>query len=345
MIFTTKIRKTNIFKVVSVRKGASVYDAYVGFLRQGDTVTGDVTFSSMPNRNIWMRLTAGPYRGYWIALVDANGKVFVESVPENPALPPVERRFAFVEHYINSKLWNYKNYMDAHGFFGLGDPSVYQWISTKTTKVVYMHKQLQELVHSFNVMAAMGSGMTPFDVIKVWKNLTAWNRAFNNKKGTRQGFADYIQGENLGASQGIGAQPVLITGSMLSLLDNPYKKYGVWCQDFEIADVFDPMTYLMTWKKDWWVIPAATNSYRAYIDKNGNYIVDKSGKNEVVGPFPAMWGGRSSFWMYMGWGTRRGTTYADGLRYLDYVPEKPLWPYLNIPKVAPSEYESFWDMR
>lgn len=351
MIFKTRIKKSNFFTIVSVRKNRGVtfvagpLGDWLGFLPQGTEVTGEVSFSAVPDRDIWMRLTEGPWRGYWIALVDAKGKVFVENVPVDPALPPVESRYAFVEHHINSKYWGYKNYMDAHGFVGQGDPSVYQWISTPSTKVVYMTKAMQDLVHGFNVQAAQGSGMTPLELKNVWKNLTAWNRALNNKKGTKQGFADYVQGINTSAKQGIGAQPVLITGSMLKLIRSPYKKYGVWCQDFEIADMTKESSYFLSWYRDWHLIPAVTNSYRAIVDANGKYVVDKNGRKEIVGPFPIMMGGRSTFWLYMGYGTNVGTTYADGLRYLDYVPTAPLWPYLNIPKVAPSSYESLWDMR
>lgn len=349
--FSTTIKRSLFFIAVSVRKTRGVEGDYVGAITQGTRVTGEISFNpNTPGRDVWMRLTAGKWAGYWIALVDIKGKIFADPLPVDPNIPPVEDRYAFVEHGVNSKYMGYKNYMDWRGFHGSGDPSVYQWIATKTTKVIYMTRQIQELVFSFNVASAEGT-MTMDELKKAWANLTAWNKALNNKKGTKQGFADYIRGVNLNAKQGLGAQNVIITGSTIKLFDNPYKKYGGWCQDFELADVLDPMTLLYTWKTHWHLIPAVTNSYRAIIDKNpasptfGQWIPDKNGRGEIIGPFPKMRGDRSSFWLYMGLGTNRGTMYADALRYLDYVPSRPLWPYLNAPPRNIGDYESFWDMR
>lgn len=348
MITITKIKKSLAFAFVVVRKGRGVeYPWASGYsvLPQGTEVTGEVYFSNTtPGRDIWMRLTVGKWAGLWICLVDLKGKVFVDQVPVDPNLPPVESRFAFVQHYSQSKLWGFKNYMDAHNFTGPGDPSVYQWIATQTTKVVYMPRRLQELVFSFTVAAAEGT-MSLNELKIAWKNLTAWNKALNNKKGIKQGYADYILGENLDAKQGLGAQNVLITGSTIKLFDGQYKKYGVWCQDFEIADVLNPDIFTYSWKTHWHLIPAATNSYRASMDENGALFIDPKGKKEIIGPFPKMRGERSVFWFYMGLGTNRATTYADGLQYLDYVPSRPLYPYLQTPPRYIGDYESFWDMR
>lgn len=343
MFFSTKIKLPRGSSHVTVRKNMGVFpNDYISQLPNGEKISGEVFFSE---NWIWMKL--GNER--WIALRDGKGKVFAEDLPDDPNAPKPPKRFAFVQHCFQSKKADYKNYMDWRGFRGMGDPSCYQWINTKTTKSIQLNRYMQELIHGFNVTSAQGT-MTEAELKNDWKNLTAWNKAFTNKGNNRNyddpKFADYILGIGENLRQGITTCPVVPTGATIELVGNPYRKYGVMCQDFKVLDMLDKDSYQITWKTHWQYVVAATNSVRAEYDNQGILKPNAQGKKEIIDPFPKMEGNRTTFWLLMGLGTTVQTTYADGLLYLDYEPTRPLYPYYPYRNRNIGSYENdFWDTR
>lgn len=342
MYFSTKIKLPKGSSHVTIRKSMGVFpNDYISQLLDGEAISGEVFFSE---NWIWMKLS----EGRWIALRDGKGKVFVENLPNNPDAPTPPRKFAFVQHCSQSKLAAYKNYMDWRGFRGVGDPSCYQWISTRTTKPISLTREMQELIYSFNVESSQNT-MSENELKNNWRNLTAWNKAYtnkgNNKNDDHPTHADYILNIGTNLRQGIVAQPVLPTGATIELVGDPYKKYGVMCQDFKVLDMLNPNSYNATWHTHWQYVVAATNSVRAEYDNAGNLKPNINGKRELIDPFPKMRGDRTTFWLLMGLGTNIQTTYADGLLYLDFEPERPLYPYTYRDRNIGDFENNFWDTR
>lgn len=239
-----------------------------------------------------------------------DGKRFV---PEQPI-------FARVRHCSQSPYTGLKRYMTWRGFVegtGRGDPSVFKYINR--SELVYLTKPLQEWIFGLIREASEGT-MTEEELRLSWKNLTAWNKAFTNKKGREQGYADYILHVNEGARRGLGCEGVIATGATVLLKGDPYwgRENGgpMEYQDFEVLDVLDPATLKTTWATHWWVIMAATNS------------VNLDNRKERIDPFPKMKDDRDTPWPLMGVGTTTGTIQRSWLEVLPNDLTKPAYPYM-----------------
>lgn len=230
--------------------------------------------------------------------------------------------FAQVLHCSQTPYTGYRRYMTWRDFVettGKGDPSVFKYINRGG--LVYLTKLYQEWIFGLFREASEGQ-MTEAQLKTAWTNATAWNKAFNNKRGREQGFADYILHVNENAKQGLGCEGVMCTGATIKLIDQPYlgREYSkpVWFQDFEVIDVLkvpDPKAAGITWATHWWLIMPATNS------------LNLDGGKERIDPFPKMAGDRDTPWPLMGYGTSRGTIQRDWLKILPKGIKKPAYPY------------------
>src|SRR5688572_15290589 len=125
--------------------------------------------------------------------------------------PGAAPTYARVLHCSQSPYTGYQRYMKWRGFVntpGKGDPSVFKYINR--SPLVYLTKPLQEWIFGLIREASEGV-MTEAELKKAWENLTAWKKAFNNKRGREQGYADYILHVNEDAKQGLGCEGVLAT--------------------------------------------------------------------------------------------------------------------------------------
>lgn len=329
--FSTKIKRSTLFAAVTVRKWMGVSEKdYIGLLSQTTAVSGEVVFIRNEPGDIWMKLTNTKYAGGWIAL-SYNGKVFVDDLPLDPDLPAPPVRFARVRHCIQSPVTGYRRYMDWRGFTGKGDPSVFKGIATKTTKPIFLTKALQQWIFSQIVLSAEGH-MTLQQMEKVWENLTAWNKAFTNKGGREQGYADYILHVNENARQGLRAENIMGTGATLKLAGREYKLYGEWVQDYYVADVLDPGTLLTNFKDDFWLFYAAPNS------------VNIGPIDERIDPFPKMYNDWDTYWPLMGYGVKTQTIKRDWLEVLDFEVVKGMYPYMPW-RARGGAVDDRWDLR
>lgn len=315
MNYSTKIKVSGLFATASVRKWMGVVEGdYVGSLSQGTSVSGEVVFVRNQSGDIWMKLSNTRYAGSWTALL-YNGKQFVDTLPLNPEIPAPPVRFGRVRHCIQSPVTGYQRYMDWRGFHGNGDPSVFKYIASKTTKPIFLTKALQQWIFSQIVLSAEGH-MTLDQMHKVWQNMTAWNKAFTNKGSREQGYADYILHENENARQGLRCENIMGTGATLKLVGREYRMFGKWVQDFAVADVLDPGTLLTNWKEDFWLFFAAPNS------------LNVGPKDERIDPFPKMYQDWDTYWPLMGYGVTTQTIERDWIEVLEFEPDKGMYPYL-----------------
>lgn len=226
--------------------------------------------------------------------------------------------YAQVRHCSQSPVTGYKTYMDwrfDQRNAGWGDPSVFQVLGLPEVKPIFLTRQMQEWM--FGLLRESAGGLMTEDALKrAWANLTAWNKAFTNKAGTKQGYADYILHINEDAPQGLGYQPVIATGATVKLVGNKFKKWNRWYQSFEVLDVRNPNTYNATYKNNWMHILPATNSMNM-----GNGI-------ERIDPFPKMVNDRDTPWAMLGDGYSTWAIEVDWLRPMREDEAHPAYPYL-----------------
>lgn len=228
--------------------------------------------------------------------------------------------YAQVLHCSQSPVTDYQRYMTWRGFVettGKGDPSVFQLLATAKQMPIFLTKQMQEWIYGLLKESANGT-MTEAQLLNAWRNLTAWNKAFNNKKGREQGFADYILHENEGSQQGLGYLPVIATGATVKMIDEPIRLYGLWVQKFEVLDVRNPNTYKATYKDNWMHIFPATNS------------LNLDNRQERIDPFPKMYQDRDTPWPLLGDGTNVGLIERAWLRPLRSDEPHPAYPYMPV---------------
>lgn len=94
---------------------------------------------------------------------------------------------------------------------------------------------------------------TDAQVKGAWKSLTYGGRAFTNGHGWNNGYADYINGVNLGA-QPMGYEPIVTGGNVVELVSTAkYSVGGHVCYKINVLDTnISPTTYQdMRWFVQW----------------------------------------------------------------------------------------------
>ncbi len=228
--------------------------------------------------------------------------------------------YAQVLHCSQSPVTGYRRYMSWRDFVqttGRGDPSVFQLVGGGGLSPIALTPELQRWLYGLIGESAQGT-MTANELKNAWRNLTAWNKAFTNKGGTKQGYADYILGINTDAAEGIVYQPVIATGATVKLIGREFSRYGKKLQAIEVLDIRKPDTYAATYKKNWWTIFPATNS------------VNLDNKKERIDPFPKMKNDRDTPWALLGDGVNFGWIESGWLRPMRDDEAHPAYPYLPI---------------
>lgn len=226
-------------------------------------------------------------------------------------------QYARVRHCSESPVTGYRRYMTWRGFVettGKGDPSVFQITQIPDTGVIYLTPTMQRWIFGLLKESAWGT-MTEAQLLKAWENLTAWNKAFTNKKGREQGFADYILHVNETSSQGLGYVPVIATGATVRKVGKPFVKYGKTLQGIACLDVTKPETYKATIADNWDVIFPATNS------------LNLDNQKERIDPFPKMYNDRDTPWPLLGNGT--DVLYIES-GWLEDCGPFPQYPYMPL---------------
>lgn len=195
-----------------------------------------------------------------------------------------------------------------------GMPDVFQLIQLPDQRPVTMTRGLQEWAFSLMEEAAP-SHFTRDDVITCWASTNRGMRAYYNKTGWDDGFADYIQGINLDAEP-MRLQPAISRGATVKVLRAPFWKAGIWQAEIECADAFDPKTLSLTWAGHIHLMFPAMNWSREPLPFGKSEPFPKLDGNDVPIPF-------------LGNHTNKAYIGNDWLRYLvprEPVPAYPYWP-------------------
>lgn len=232
-------------------------------------------------------------------------------------------QFAFVKHCFQSEATGYRAYWKWRDYrTPVSLPSVFQLYSIANQQPVWTTEKLQRWMYEECIVKPSEGTMNDTQMKAAWYNLVMDRKAFTNKAGDQKQKKDWILDKNLQTNNtGFGVIPVIATGATIKLKGEPYRVGDplsdgfIWLQPFEIFDANKPDTVSITWGEQWWKWMPATNSV--------GYLPN----NERINPFPKMNGDRDTLWPFLG-NNDTGLIDTRWLKYLDYVPEKPLYPYL-----------------
>jgi hypothetical protein len=146
-------------------------------------------------------------------------------------------------------------------------------------------RAMQEFWFAQLVQSAGGT-MSPKELKSAWAALTCGWRAYTNRHGWDNGYADFINGVNIGKAP-MGFEPIITGGNVVEITDSqPIRKYGVLYWKIRTIDVhnFNITAAEVDRNTDPYVITLATNSCRRDFDINR-----KKWMNErVEEPFPQL---------------------------------------------------------
>ena len=233
-------------------------------------------------------------------------------------------RYAQVMNHVEMYGENILDYTDVPLRFG-GIPDVFQLFQTSTQQPTKLTRELQFWMKRL-FDECMADVMTDKEIVTCWKNTFRGMRAFTNKFGPDNGFADYIQGVNLDAEP-MKLNPTICRGATIKVLRAPFMKGGVLISEFEVLDAFDPDTLTKTYKDNRDKIFAAINWSRCYIDFDKK-IVDPNFPLGRAEPFPNP-ANRDVPIPLLGNHTNKAYIETKWLRFMDAgeaMPANPYWP-------------------
>ena len=150
-----------------------------------------------------------------------------------------------------------------------------------------MTREMQEFWFAQLVQSAGGS-MTFKELKNAWAGLTVGWRAYTNRHGWDNGYADYINGVNLRKSP-MGFEPIVTGGNVVEVIDSkPIKKYGKLYWKIRAIDAknFNITASEVNRLTDPYIITLATNSCRRDYDPK----TKKWKREQVQEPFPQLRG-------------------------------------------------------
>jgi len=203
-----------------------------------------------------------------------------------------------------------------------GIPDVFQLKQTKDQQPVSLNLKLQKWMKG--LFDECMDGIPESDIINAWHKTFRGMRAFTNKFGPDNGYADYIQGLNTDAEP-MKLNPTICRGNVVKVLREAFYQGGVWISEIEVLDAFDPDTLTKTFKDNRHLIFCAVNWSRCYIDDKRT--IDPRffphGRGE---PFPNS-GNRHVPIPLLGNRTTKGYIETQWLRFLDPAEPFPPSPY------------------
>jgi hypothetical protein len=237
------------------------------------------------------------------------------------ANPIVERQYPCYAQILNHVQWTAKmglpvqnilDYTNVPARFG-GIPSVFQLVQTAMQKPVSLTKALQEWMFGLLEENAP-TWYTRDQIVQAWANLYNGMKAYTNKTGWDNGYADYIQKLNL-ESEPMKLQPCISHNATVLVKRAPFRMYNAMTCEIECADAFDPATLSLTWAGNTHLLFAALNWARFPLPY---------GKGE---PFPKL-GGNTLPVPLLGNHTTSAYIQEEWLRFLDAdepVPAEMYW--------------------
>ena len=139
------------------------------------------------------------------------------------------------ERYSLSYVAYHRSQDPAYAPAALGMPAVVKF-ELPDGKSVSLTEPIQRTW--FNEIQRLSKWSMPTsDYMDCWRHLTDGGRAFTNKAGTVQGYADYVLRVNLG-SEPMKMTPVIANGATIQLIGKPENRFGTWCYPFVTAGYF-----------------------------------------------------------------------------------------------------------
>jgi hypothetical protein len=233
----------------------------------------------------WWRLTringAGETQESWAYEGSNNSYIRAEAALVTP--PPTGRTFAYV--YRNFERPGIGVSRPTQNGSALKVGGLPDTVKLLECRWIPLTRSMQEFWFAQLVQSAGGS-MTFKELKSAWASLTCGWRAYTNRHGWDNGYADYINGVNTNRSP-MGFEPILTGGNVVEILDTaPITKYGQKYWKIRTIDAtnFNITAAEVNRRTDPYVITLATNSCRRGFDQNKKkWMIEK-----VEEPFPQL---------------------------------------------------------